>query len=116
MRRVLIDYARARHKGKRGGADGVRQVDFDEALMVSSQVGLDILHLDDALQALEKFDARKAQVVEMRYFGGLTAKEIATVLGVSVQTVHLDWSLARAWLLREMSDKEISPNPSQNEV
>ena len=104
MRRILVDYARARNKEKRGGQ--ARRVDFDEALDVSRELGPEILGLDDALQALEQFDARKARVVEMRYFGGLTAKEIANVLGVSVQTVHLDWSLARAWLVREMTGKD----------
>lgn len=104
MRRILVDYARARNKEKRGGQ--ARRVDFDEALDVSRELGPEILGLDDALQALEQFDARKARVVEMRYFGGLTAKEIANVLGVSVQTVHLDWSLARAWLVREMTGND----------
>jgi RNA polymerase sigma factor (TIGR02999 family) len=106
MRRILVDYARARHYEKRGGH--IRRVDFAEALIVSNELGSDLVRLDDALRALEEFDLRKAQVVEMRYFGGLLAKEIATVLNVSVQTVHLDWSLARAWLVREMSGKESS--------
>jgi RNA polymerase sigma-70 factor, ECF subfamily len=99
MRRILVDHARARSRMKRGGG---RRVDFSESLMFSSQLNPDIVRLHDALIALEQFDSRKARVVEMRYFGGLTAAEIATVLGVSVQTVHLDWSLAKAWLNREL--------------
>jgi RNA polymerase sigma factor (TIGR02999 family) len=101
MRRILVDYARARGYAKRGG--DARRVDFEEALVVSPDVDPDIERLDEALAALEKFDPRKAQVVEMRYFGGLTAEEIAAVLDVSVQTVHRDWSLAKTWLVREMT-------------
>jgi RNA polymerase sigma factor (TIGR02999 family) len=100
MRRTLVDYARVHSRAKRGG-DG-RRVDFSEALTVSGQFDSELTRLDDALLALEQFDSRKARVVEMRYFGGLTAAEIATVLGVSPQTVHLDWSLAKAWLNREL--------------
>jgi DNA-directed RNA polymerase specialized sigma24 family protein len=80
-------------------------LNLDEALTVSSEVAPEIVRLDDALEQLAKFDSRKAQVVEMRYFGGLTADEIATVLGVSPQSVNWDWSLAKAWPLREMTPK-----------
>jgi RNA polymerase sigma-70 factor (ECF subfamily) len=104
MRRVLVDHARARGYVKRGG--DAQRVEFDEALMVAQDLDPDLARLDDALQTLEQFDARKARVVEMRYFGGLTASEMAVVLGVSEQTVHLDWSLAKAWLARELSRKE----------
>jgi RNA polymerase sigma factor (TIGR02999 family) len=104
MRRVLVDYARARVRKKRGGS--AERVDLTESLMVSNKVMPEIVRLDDALQSLEKFDPRKARVVEMRYFGGLTANEIASVLGVSPKTVNLDWSLAKAWLVREMSREE----------
>ena len=100
MRRTLVDYARIHSRAKRGG-EGWR-VDFSEALSLSGQSDSDLARLDDALTALEQLDSRKARVVEMRYFGGLTAAEIATVLGVSPQTVHLDWSLAKAWLKREL--------------
>jgi RNA polymerase sigma factor (TIGR02999 family) len=103
MRRILIDHARARDCSKRGG--GARRLNLDEALTVSSEAAPEIVRLDDALEQLAKFDSRKAQVVEMRYFGGLTADEIATVLGVSPQSVNRDWSLAKAWLLREMTPK-----------
>jgi RNA polymerase sigma factor (TIGR02999 family) len=99
MRRILVDHARAHSRAKRGG--GGRRVDFSESLTLG-QPSSEVVRLHDALLALEQFDSRKARVVEMRYFGGLTASEIATVLGVSPQTVHLDWSLAKAWLNREL--------------
>ncbi len=104
MRRILVDYARARHYAKRGG--GFRQVDFKEALVVSSELGPELLRIDEALNELAKFDSRKAQVVEMRYFGGLTATEMASLLGVSPQSVNRDWNLAKAWLAREMTRQE----------
>jgi RNA polymerase sigma factor (TIGR02999 family) len=104
MRRVLVDYARAQGRAKRQRNE--QRVDLTESLMVSNGAGRDVIQLNDALQALEKFDGRKAQVVEMKYFGGLKANEIAEVLGVSIQTVHLDWSLAKAWLLRQMDRGE----------
>jgi RNA polymerase sigma factor (TIGR02999 family) len=108
MRRILLDYARARKRIKRA-LEGKR-VDFTESLMVSRKPDRGLTRLGDALQALEEFDARKARVVEMKYFGGLKTKEIAAVLGVSQQTVHLDWSLAKAWLIREMSRKNNGPS------
>jgi RNA polymerase sigma factor (TIGR02999 family) len=101
MRRILVDYARARGYAKRGGA--ARRVDFAEALVVSPDLHPDLEQLDEALHALEKLDRRKAQVVEMKYFGGLTAEEIASVLNISPQSVHRDWGLAKAWLVREMA-------------
>ena len=100
MRRILVDHARSRYSQKRGG-DGVR-VDFNEALVVSNQLDPQLIRMDDALNELAAFDPRKARIVEMRYFGGLNAEEIASVLGVSTQTVNRDWSLAKAWLAREM--------------
>jgi RNA polymerase sigma factor (TIGR02999 family) len=101
MRRILIDHARSRGSAKRGGQ--VQRVDLDEALVVAAEPDPAILHLDEALKRLASFDARKARVVELRYFGGLTASEISSVLGISPQTVNRDWSLAKAWLVREMS-------------
>ena len=101
MRRILVDYARTRGYAKRGG--GARRVDFTESLNVSQDTEPDIERLDDALKALEKVDPRKAQVVEMRYFGGLTAEETASVLNVTPKTVQRDWNLAKTWLLREMT-------------
>ena len=104
MRRVLIEYARAQGCSKRGG--GVRRVNLDEALTVSAKSDPEIVRLDEALEEMAKFDPRKAQVVELRYFGGLTSDEIARVLCVSAQSVNRDWSLAKAWLVREMTRQE----------
>jgi RNA polymerase sigma factor (TIGR02999 family) len=103
MRRILVDYARARQSAKRGGE--LRRIEFKEALVVSSELGPELLRLDDALHELAQFDSRKAQMVEMRYFGGLSAAEIASVLGISTQSVNRDWSLAKAWLAREMTHR-----------
>jgi len=100
MGRILVDHARSKGYVKRGG--GAIRIDFNEALMVSSEIDPAIVRMDEALTSLAEFDARKARIVEMRYFGGLNAGEIAAVLGVSPQTVNRDWSLARAWLAREM--------------
>ena len=94
MRRILIDYARARPR--------VQRTELTESLAISPELDLDLVLLDQVLQALAEFDPRKAQVVEMKFFGGLTAEEIAAVLNVSPQTVHRDWSLAKAWLVHEM--------------
>jgi RNA polymerase sigma-70 factor (ECF subfamily) len=105
MRHVLVDHARARSFAKRGGA--LRRVDFKEALAVSSDSGPEIIRMDESLRELAEFDPRKAQVVEMRYFGGLTAAEIASVLGISQQSVNRDWSLAKAWLARTMTHEGI---------
>ncbi len=79
---------------------------FDEALLLCSEPDPMVLRLNEALIQLGEFDSRKAQVVEMRYFGGLTADEIAAVLHISPQSVQLDWSLAKSWLLREMNLEE----------
>ena len=101
MRRVLVDFARTRNYQKRGGE--VLKVEFDEAWVGSSgQGGALVVALDDALQELAKFDARKSEVVEMRFFGGLSATETAEVLKVSEDTVLRDWKLAKTWLLREL--------------
>ena len=100
MRRILVDYARTRGSTKRGGE--AQRVDFNDALVVPAEMDPALVRMDDALQQLAAFDSRKAQIVEMRYFGGLNVDDIAVVLGVSVQTVHRDWSLAKSWLAREM--------------
>jgi RNA polymerase sigma-70 factor (ECF subfamily) len=100
MRRILVDYARARNYQKRGG-NAVR-ITFDEELVVTSERAADFIALDDALEALAKFDERKSRVIEMRFFGGLTVEETALVLKVSPATVMGDWRLAKAWLRREM--------------
>ncbi|NOT60413.1 MAG: sigma-70 family RNA polymerase sigma factor, partial [Acidobacteria bacterium] len=105
MRRVLVDYARARNVGKRGGK--LHHVALDEALEKAGELAeeraAEMVALDDALQSLAKFDERKSRVVELRYFGGLSIEETAEVLGISEPTVARDWTTAKAWLLREMS-------------
>lgn len=101
MRRILVDYARSRRYNKRGGE--WRQIPFNEAVAVFRDRQTDIVALDDALRALADIDPRKSQVVEMRFFGGLSIKEVAKVLNVSQETVLRDWRLARVWLLRELS-------------
>lgn len=103
MRRVLVDFARARKQQKR---DGGRQVPLDDALSVSSDRSADITALDDALTTLAQLDRRQSQVVELRFFGGLTEPQIAGVLGISPRTVSSDWRLARAWLLRALDEDE----------
>jgi RNA polymerase sigma-70 factor (ECF subfamily) len=100
MRRVLVDYARSRDRLKRGGE--AIQVSFIEAANVPVPESADVLALDRALRELEKIDPRKSQIVEMRFFGGLSQEETAEALNVSVATVRRDWSLARAWLAREL--------------
>ncbi len=104
MRRILVDYARARRYQKRGG--GAEQVSLDEVLLVSNEPNQDLAALDDALNALAAVDVRKSQVVEMRFFGGLSVEETAEVLRVSPDTVMRDWRLAKVWLLRELSRQE----------
>ena len=101
MRRILVDHARRRGYRKRGG--GEQPVPLDESAIVSPGWGSHFVEVDDALNALAKRDARKAKVVEMRFFGGLSVEETATALNVSPQTVLRDWSLAKAWLRREMT-------------
>jgi RNA polymerase sigma-70 factor, ECF subfamily len=100
MRRILVDLARARHNLKHGG--GARQVSLDEVLVASPVRGVDMLALDEALERLAALNPRQSQVVELRYFGGLTNEEVAEVIKISPRTVRSDWSLARAWLYREL--------------
>ena len=100
MRRILVDHARARHYQKRGGA--AARVTLDEALVVTTEPDQDFVLLDEALTALAVVDARKSQVVEMRFFGGLTFEETAEALQVSRDTVKRDWKMAKLWLLREL--------------
>jgi RNA polymerase sigma factor (TIGR02999 family) len=105
MRRILTDQARARQSDKRGG--GAQLVSLDVAPAVSAQSHPEVLALDDALHALAKFDQRKCQVVELRFFGGLSVEETAVVVGVSPDTVVRDWRLAKAWLLRELTEERL---------
>ena len=101
MRRILVDFARSKRNLKHGG--GARQVTLDEAFLISPPEGNNLLALDDALTRLAKLNQRQSQVVELRYFGELKETEIAAVLKVSTRTVRNDWSLARAWLYRELN-------------
>lgn len=100
MRRILVDAARARGRVKRGG--DVAKVNLEEVPDLSSERGREVVAVDEALRELAKFDARKAQVIELRFFGGLSVDETAEVLKVSPQTVMRDWRLGRSWLMREM--------------
>ena len=100
MRRILVDHARARLYQKRGG--GALKVTLDEALVVADEPREDFVALNDALEALARFDERKSGVVELRFFGGLSIDETAAVLNVSPETIRRDWRLAKAWLQREM--------------
>jgi len=106
MRRILVDYARARRYAKRGG--GARQVSLDEAAVVSKERSAEFIALDDALKSLAAIDPRKSQIVELRYFGGLSVKETAEVLKISPRQVAREWNLARAWLYRELSETATS--------
>lgn len=101
MRRILVEFARHRHRQKRGG-DVVR-VTIDDAMEIAQDNEPDLVALSDALSALATFDARMSQAVELRFFGGLTVQETADVLKVSPETVMRDWKTAKAWLLRELS-------------
>jgi len=101
MREILVHYARGRDTQKRGG--GFRQITLDESALCAPAPDVQLLDLDDALTALDSFDARKARVVELRFFGGLTLEETAEVLSVSADTVARDWDFAKTWLYREMT-------------
>ncbi len=102
MRRILVDLARARRAEKRGS--GAQRIELEAALEIYNARSRDLVALDDALSALETLDSRKARVVELRFFGGLSVRETAETLGVSEDTVLRDWRLARAWLRREMRE------------
>ena len=101
MRHILVDYARARGTGKRGG--GVRPISLEEAALVTQERAAELVAFDDALKELEKLSTRQSRVVELRYFGGLTVEETAMVLEVSSDTVMRDWSMAKTWLHRALS-------------
>ena len=101
MRRILLDFARQRNRKKRGGE--VQRVQLDDALFVSQESGFDLIALDDSLKAMADVDLRMSQIVELRFFGGLSVEETAEVLKVSPQTVTRDWKTAKVWLLRELS-------------
>jgi RNA polymerase sigma factor (TIGR02999 family) len=100
MRRILVDHARRRQYGKRGG--GVVHAELDDALHVADERSAEVVAVDDALKRLADLDPRQGRIVEMRYFGGLTNEEIAAVLDISPATVKREWSSAKAWLAREL--------------
>ena len=102
MRRVLVDHARNRGYQKRGGA--VERLPLEEGMALTPAPDVDILALDRALEGLEAIDPRKCQVVDMRFFAGMTNEEIANALGVSIDTVKRDWRMAKLWLLRELKE------------
>lgn len=101
MRRILVDHARTRSSAKRG--QGERALSLDDGLIVSEERSAEVVAVHEALEQLAKFDARKSQIVELRFFGGLSIDETAEVLGVSPGTVMADWTVAKAWLRREIS-------------
>ena len=100
MRRILVDHARKKHAVKRGG--GTVVTSLERGLPLSVQSGEDVIAVDDALQRLAKLSERQAQVVEMRFFGGMTVPEVSDALDVAQRTIELDWQFARAWLRREL--------------
>jgi RNA polymerase sigma factor (TIGR02999 family) len=106
MRRIMVDHARQRHALKRGG--GTIRITLDECAAVTQTRAAELLALDEALEKLAAADQRKARVVEMRYFGGLTMEEIADVLKVHVITVTRDWTAARAWLFAALSGEDMN--------
>jgi RNA polymerase sigma factor (TIGR02999 family) len=101
MRRILVDYARSRNFAKRGG--GAVKLSLEEGLIVSDQRSDEIVAVHEALEGLTKIDPRQAQIVELKFFGGLSNEEAAAVLAVSPGTVARDWTMAKAWLRREIS-------------
>jgi len=107
MRRILVDHARRRGFAKRGG--NAMRVPLDEVLLAAQARGIEVLALDEALDALALIDKRKSRMVELRYFGGLSIEETAEALEVSVHTVKRDFRMARAWLLAELTRKRDSP-------
>lgn len=104
MRRILVDFARARGNLKRGG--GAPVIALEDAPEVASERNADLIALDDALTTLAELNPRQSRIVELRYFGGLTEEETAEALQISPRTARRDWSLARAWLYRELNRKE----------
>lgn len=103
MRRILVDHARAKKRTKRGGSD--IRVSFNEANVMAPSQNLDIVALDEALARLSEIDEQQSRIVELRFFSGLTVEETAAVLAISPATVKRDWSMAKAWLHREISDE-----------
>lgn len=103
MRRILVDHARGKKRQKRGGER--QRIELDDNLCVSSRKDEDVLAVEEALTKLAALDPRQAQIVELRFYGGLTMEEVAEALGVSKRTVESDWTMLRAWMRRELSDE-----------
>ena len=103
MRHILIDHARRHRYAKRGG--GARNVPLDEVMIVNEKRAEELVSLDDAMTELAKLDPRKSQIIELRFFGGLTIEETAEAMKISPITVTREWRLAKAWLRREMNEK-----------
>jgi RNA polymerase sigma factor (TIGR02999 family) len=101
MRRILLNHARDRVAGKRGGGNA-QHVELDDTLILSKEKSAELIALDEALERLAKFDKTKSRIVELRYFGGMTIEETAEVLGIAPVTVSVNWRLAKAWLAREI--------------
>lgn len=104
MRRILLKHAEKHNAEKRGG--NLQKVQLDEAIGFFERQNLDILELDKALSRLTEFDERQANIVELRFFGGLKNEEVAQVIGISLATVKREWTMAKAWLLRELSEPQ----------
>lgn len=102
MRQILIDHARSLHYEKRGG--GAKKISLDEATVLGEERSAELLALDEALQELAKYDARQSEIVELRFFGGLTLAETAQYLNISADTVTREWNMAKAWLYRQMNN------------
>ena len=111
MRRILVDHARVRGFRKRGA--GAERITLDEGAMTAPELSIDVLEVDRALESFAKVDHRKSQVVELRFFGGLSLEEIADVLHVSVETVKRDWRLARLWLARALQGEATQLAPGR---
>jgi RNA polymerase sigma factor (TIGR02999 family) len=109
IRRILVDHARHRGYAKRGG--GAVQIPLDEGVVAAETHQVDVLALDEALTSLFEFDPRKARVVELRYFGGLSVEETAEVLGISPETAKRDWKMAKAWLFGELTGETARSGP-----
>lgn len=105
MRHILVNYANARHRKKRGGA--AEDLELDESILIPTNTkDFDLLALDEALERLAERDKQQAEIVELRYFGGLTIEETAKVIGISPATIKRDWKLTKAWLYRELGGKD----------
>ena len=109
MRRILVDHARQRQAAKRGGQ--ALNVSVEDVQVPAPGGGIELLALDEALESLARLDARKARVVELRYFGGLTLEESAELLGISIETAKRDWRMSKAWLLAQLTAERVPDEP-----